>query len=186
MTATATAAPSTSACAITARDFESSTASVNWKELRWSVGALRHVVTALDGAPVAVVTDKRTGHAEVGSRLVGTLANGTSIGADGPRLVVERTLSDGTTQRTNFRVEDIGTIIPLAESGTGAKWVALDLMRKESAAATAWAREQAKAATWTYGKTSTTHFVDFIDVRYESQGEGPRSDYIRVPLSAIA
>jgi hypothetical protein len=77
----------------------------------WTLGKFRHLVAALDGAPVAIVTDARTGHTEVGVRLVKCFDGGPDRG---PRLTIERELADGQIQRTNYRVTDIGeTIIPL-------------------------------------------------------------------------
>lgn len=172
---------STHSCTITARDFMSTKADGCWETQRWSSGAMRHVVAALAGNAVAITVEKRTGSTMVGVYLVGVLATGDS--GPGERVVVETVLADGTTSRTNFRLDEIGHVIPLDETGRGAKWTALETYREEAAAAGAAAK--ATAPDWTYGKISTRHFTDFVDVSYESQGEGPRHDYRRVALSEI-
>lgn len=186
MNATTTTAPATSTCTITARDFLSSTKDAKWARSMWSAGALRHVVAACEGLRVAVTVDKGTGHTMLNVRLVEVRRN-SYPGAD--RLVVEADLSDGTVQQTAFSIDAVGAITPLERRTNGStdpKWIALDLYRSEARRATEWARSRPEAATWTYGKTSTSHLLDAVHVSYESQGEGPKFAFIPVPVSAIS
>lgn len=133
MTATTTATASTTSTAIRAQDFSSSTRDA--LRDRWTGGKLRHLVAALDGAPVAIIVDKATGFALVGARLVGVRSG--SLYVDEAQVIVETTHADGTTTRTAYRASAIGdTVIPLGERvGRGAKWDLTDAVRREARAA---------------------------------------------------
>ncbi|MBM0205769.1 hypothetical protein JNW90_24200 [Micromonospora sp. STR1s_5] len=134
MTATATATASTTSCVIRAQDFNPNTADRN--RSTWQVGTMRHVIDALAGTPVAITTDRLTGHTQVGVRLV------RAYYSDGPRILIDYTLSTGEVQRTRYDLRNIGdTIVPLARTSTkDAKWTALDTHREESMAAIRWAK----------------------------------------------
>lgn len=171
---------STSTTVIRARDFSDSTTDADRDT--WTLGKLRHVIAALDGAPVAITVDRLTGHTEVGVRLVG-IACGRFVD-HGP--VVERTLSDGTTQRTIFSRHSIGdTITPLDRSS--AKWTATDSVRNEASAAIRLARAEHEAAH-AYGRWTATPGLDYVDVTYTPQngpGAGERG-WWRYSLAALA
>lgn len=119
---------------ITARDFSNRTTDPN-RDL-WTAGAIRHLVAALRGAPVAIVTDKGTGHTVVNVTLVGT---GSTRDGGFPGVLVEYTYGEnGQTQRTLHPLFNIGMILELdgITGGVGgAKWRALDTYRDERSAA---------------------------------------------------
>lgn len=90
MNATATQA-STHSCAILASDFSDKVTDVT--RHNWTIAKIAPVVEALAGQPVAITVDRQTGSTEVGVVLLQAFDGGFTRG---PRLTVERTLSDGT------------------------------------------------------------------------------------------
>lgn len=158
--------------AILASDFSEST--TDTLRQRWTTGKMRHVVAALDGALVAITTDRQTGHTEVGVRLTRVTSSGQVH--SGPRVEVERTLPNGSTQRTLFRLDEVGeAIIPLDEGfSTGVKWVAIKAYRDEGSAAIRIAREEhgeAEGRAW--GKWSASPNLESVSVRYEPLTANP-------------
>jgi hypothetical protein len=119
-----------SSCVILPSDFSNSFSDPVRDQ--WNAGKLRHVIAALNGSPVAVVTDNGTGHTEIGVSLVGFTSNSYV-----DLVVVERTLSDGKITKTAYNPWKLGVILPLAEAmgATGAKWRSLELHRNELSAA---------------------------------------------------
>lgn len=116
-----------STTAIAASDFYETGDS---KESRseWKAGALRHVVAALAGTSVVLITDKQTGHAVIGAKLIGL----SSAMGGGDTLVYE--LGDG--MRSAVLVFKIGAVIVPLEQPQ-AKWDALERFREESSVAQA-------------------------------------------------
>jgi hypothetical protein len=110
----------TSTAAILASDFGQKVTDPNRR--RWSIGHLQHVIAALAGAPVAITIHRGSGHTLIGVELVDAFEGGP---ARGPRVAIRSTLSDGTTQVTNYFIPEIGeAIIPLTAEGAKAKWTA--------------------------------------------------------------
>lgn len=152
-----------SSTAILASDFSDSVSDVN--RHRWTLGKMQFVVDALMEAPVAVIVDKGTGHAEVGVILKEAFDGG---GDRGPRLAVYRPDIGSTT---NFWLPNIGeTIIPLDEVITvkGAKWRALEQYRKVKSEATRIARaEHGECEGRAWGKWKATPITrSQVDVTY--------------------
>jgi hypothetical protein len=144
----------TYSCAIAARDFNSNTNDPNRDE--WTPGQIRHLIAALNGAPVAITIDKATGHTAIGVRLVEV--TGCTINSDYPHVLVEYNEVNGPTSRVYHRLSNVGPfIIPLTDAGSRAKWQALDTWRAETAAAGRIARrfhaddtgDQDVPGTWT-------------------------------------
>ena len=103
----------------------------------WTLGTMRYVVKALDGAEVTIVTDTGTGHA-----VVGTLVNVFNGGpARGPRVTVETEYAPGEFQRTNYWLPKVGIIIEMGD-GAGAKWTALNMHREDKDVALRYVRAQ--------------------------------------------
>jgi hypothetical protein len=160
------------ALAITPEDFSNST--TDPLRSQWTVGKMRHVVAALGGAEVIVVTDRGTGHAVQG-RLVAAFEGGPSRGA---RLTVETDLPEGKTTRTHYFMANVSTVIQLTLSPAdiamaGAKWRALESYRKESMAAIEVAR--ARHPEWDYGAWKGTPCDGLVSVTYTSQKPGDRT-----------
>lgn len=136
--------------AILASDFSSSMADHNRNS--WKPGALRHLSKVLNGSPVIITTDSRTGHTVIGAVLGG----------------VRKAPGSGS-----FQVEVNGVwhndftlgeaIIPL--TADTAKWDALRSFREESSAAVQRFHTDHPELSW--GKCRTTAFVYDIDVTYE-------------------
>jgi hypothetical protein len=154
----------TTSTAIRARDFSNSTTDV--LRDRWTEGKLRHVIAALNGAPVVVTLDRQTGHTVVGATLVRT---GSTYSYDSALIV-------GTEYGTcGYFLPSVGdTIVPLLEPVVtkGAKWVALDSWRLEQGAAIALAREARPDLD--YGKWEATPCKNSVVVRYTWQ-RGPQN-----------
>lgn len=115
----------------------------------WTLGTMRYVVKALDGAQVTIVVDNR-----VGSAVVGTLVNVFDGGPGrGPRVTVESEYAPGEFQRTNFYLPNVGVVIEM-QAGAGAKFRALDMERDDESMALRYVRAQldheyAWAGSWT-------------------------------------
>ena len=120
----------TTAQTVKAQDFSSYTTDNN--RFNWTARKMEILVESLTpGATVAVEVDKMTGHTVIG-RLIGVL---DGIPGRGSRVTIETDLRDGSTQRTNYLLSNVGTSILIlagdeSRPGGGAKWRALDLWRK--------------------------------------------------------
>ena len=133
--------------AIQPSDFSQRVTDVN--RHTWTLGTIRYVVAALDGAEVTVVVDERVGSAVTG-KLVRAFDGGP---ARGPRLAIESEYAPGETQITNFWLPNVGVIIEMG-AGAGAKFRALDLAREDESMALSYVRAQldheyAWAGSWT-------------------------------------
>lgn len=165
----------TSTTAIAARDFSQ----LVTDELRdtWTPGKLRHVIAALDGAPVAIVTDQMTGSTLLGATLDSIMPTPGFHGYD----LVTASHYNGKTYRTRRFMPGIGpVIVPLdPDNGArGAKWRALDSYREEKRAAIDAARERAQAEALLgdaepreYGKWSAEPGANGVFVTYEPLGQ---------------
>jgi hypothetical protein len=127
----------------------------------WSSGALRHVIDALAGRPVLIVTDKQTGHVERGS-LVRVFYGGPSRG---DRVEVRH--EHGTT--THW-LPGVGEIIDDCEDFalTNAKYAALDAQRVEARQAIEYVRATlppAPEGALGYNFTTRT-FSDEVQVQW--------------------
>lgn len=150
----------TTSTAIRAQDFSPSTADT--LRGKWTAGKLRHLIAALDGAPVAITIDSATGFALVGAKLVGL---GHLYGHGWPTLTVEH-----NGQRTAYGTCELGdTIIPLEDTGRGAKWDALGSYRQERMAAIASVRAEHEAQGRTYGRWNAEPCGTSTLVTYEPQ-----------------
>lgn len=114
--------------AIQPQDFSQRVTDVNRET--WTLGTMRSVIKALDGAQVTIVTDKATGSATVGT-LIDCFNGGP---ARGPRVTIETEYAPGEFQKTNYWLPNVGIIIEM-DRGAGAKWKALDLFREEKSKA---------------------------------------------------
>jgi hypothetical protein len=165
------ATPVTSTCAIRSRDFHAA------KEHRvsWTGGALRHVVDALAGAPVAITIDSQTGHTVVGAVLLG-LRN--SMYGGSYELLVR--YPDGhVTAHLVFNLGEV--IIPLGITGgdeyaQSAKWTALDTYRKESGAAISRAQKEHGEGRTSAGRWVSRAELDQVSVTYEPSERLPYSE----------
>jgi hypothetical protein len=167
-----------STCAILASDFSKSTADPTRRD--WTIGKMDLLVEVLAGSPVVITTDRGSGHTEIGVRLIRAFDGGPSRG---PRVTVERTLSDGDTQQTNYFMWSIGeTIVPMEEQPIkGFKWRVLDLYRERSWEAIQAAREIAghDRGKWEAHPLSAHRWV----VRYTPQStDAPHADYWTIDL----
>jgi hypothetical protein len=125
-----------STCAIKSTDFEyrgkggDHALQTERHHKEWTEGMLRHVIAALQGARVVLITDNRTGHAVIGAKLLGL--------ASSPNVKRGVMVEYPNGQRLVTHIFHLGeVIIPLEQVGTkGAKWTALDTYRNERAAAT--------------------------------------------------
>lgn len=169
-------------CAISARDFGSK------KEHRvsWTAGALRHVIAALNGAPVAVTTDGQTGSTEVGAVLVGIRPGGSGNS--------DRILISYQGQITAYLIFTLGeVIIPLADEmgRTGAKWVALESYRKEARAASFKAQREHGEGRQEGGRWETSLGADYVVVSYRPDERLPYLEQAKLrgfweyPLDAL-
>jgi hypothetical protein len=130
-----TKAPTVLTSVIRAQDFSDRTTDANRD--RWTLGKMRYVVDALQDTPVIIVIE---GLAKIGARLIRTFDGGPSRGQ---RVTIESVMSTGETQRTNYRLEEIGdTIIPMVEpfAAQGAKWDIVETHRSEQSAAIGYAQ----------------------------------------------
>lgn len=159
----------TSSCAVLASDFSDRTTDV--LRHRWTPGKMRHLVAALDGAPVAVTVDRMSGAAMVGVKLIGLQAirMSTRFG-----VVIESTYEDENgelkQQRTNYPLDQLGeAIIPLDERGQrGAKWEALDRQRKEHRLAISRAQhEHGEVEGRAWGRWRAESMLHDVYVTYE-------------------
>lgn len=110
------------ASAISARDFDR-----NAKDTRdeWTPGAMHHLIKALNGAPVVIVLDKRTGFAGMNVTL-GGVRQAPGFGTF--EVLVKRIYSDGKTGGCWYPLFQVGTVIEL---GTSNRWNAIDAYQEE-------------------------------------------------------
>lgn len=160
--------------AIAANDFDYSNITVRYD---WTIGKMRHLIAALDGAEVAVVVDKHNGYTMIG-HLIDTFED--DIGS-GPQVTVETSRLHGRVDRFSYRLLEIGTIIELSADAE-AKWVAIESYRAETERAIEHARRQ--HPDWGPGVWTGVPHDDCVLVTYESRPEPP-SVTEQVPLFAI-
>jgi hypothetical protein len=118
---------STTAAAINASDFHATHGRKRDGNRRdtWSPGAMRHLVKALDGAPVVIVCEKATGFTEANVTLGGVRESGYGS----YQVLVQRDHSDGTTSACWYPLDKIGVVITLGDSAP--RWKAIDAYREE-------------------------------------------------------
>lgn len=135
-------------CAVTARDF--STRVNDPVRDQWTPGKLRNLITALNGSPVAIITDAQTGTTQLGVRLTGVHRDTVAVTES---LYVDqwgRNLEQPRDYTTLHPIYNIGqTIIPLRNNR--AKWRALDTWRIEMSVAIDWAAEESDLLEKTEG-----------------------------------
>lgn len=119
----------TTTCAVKASDFSHRTTELQRNE--WTAGKLRHLIAALDGAPVIVIAEGRTGHTLVGVELVGLRASFASSNVEVGIRSQYADNSGGVVWHLAFSLGD--TIIPLVDNQ--AKWNALRTYGDEQSAA---------------------------------------------------
>lgn len=156
--------------AINARDFNRDTKDPDRDT--WSAGAMHHLVTALDGAPVAIVLDKQTGFVEFNVTLGGVRENGRGF----HEVLVERTHVNGTNSRCWYLLFKVGTVIQLGESG--ARWEALESYSEEGTRAVVQLqhdmmdklgienRDALPRGTW-----SVSHFPRFVHASFKPESD---------------
>lgn len=152
--------------AITARDF---TPAQDQRHVEWNSGALRHVITALAGKPVMIITDALTGSAMLGAVLVRVQHS--------VRSQYDDVVIDYRGNRTLFKIFKLGeTIVPLVdETGTpSAKWNALATYRVEKAKAIEKAcAEHGVSEGREWGKWDAKLFTDTAQVTYKPSTGNP-------------
>lgn len=119
---------STSGSAINARDFGQPTTDPNRDE--WQAGPMIHLVEALQGRPVTIVLDKRTGYTQV-NVILGGVRQTPGYGTF--QVLVQSVHEDGTTGRCWHRLPDVGTVIEMGFHR--GRWDAMDSYRNERSAA---------------------------------------------------
>lgn len=152
-----------STTAIRARDF--SRDSKDPSHNRWTVGKMRHLVDALAGSPVAIITDNQTGHAMIGVTLESTYHNGHE------GIVLVRATTDDESWTTAYTLTQLGeTIIPLRETSKApngsAKWRALRTYSDEAAAAIRIAKSHPDNARNQWGAWRGEPAAEGVIVRY--------------------
>jgi hypothetical protein len=121
----------TSTAVILPRDFDRKTTSPGFT--RWEVGPMRHVIAALDGAPVAITTDRLSGSTLIGVTLDSVV--GTRGGTGYSVVVKGRYEGDPGCAYPLYSLGE--AIVPLtrSEGQAEAKWRAIDSHREETSAA---------------------------------------------------
>lgn len=154
------------ATAITARDF---TPAQDHRRIQWNSGAMRHVIAALAGAPVMIITDSQTG-----SALLGAILKGVRHGVYGNS---DELLIEYQGRVTAYKLFTIGeTIVPVvSEMGRqSAKWTALDTYREERSAAIQLAqREHGETEGRAWGNWDVKLFIDTAQVTYKPSTGNP-------------
>lgn len=154
------------ATAITARDFVSPK---DHRRIQWNSGAMRHVIAALAGAPVMIITDSQTG-----SAMLGAILKGVRYGRYGNS---DELLVEYQGRVTAFKLFTIGdTIVPLVDEmgRKSAKWVALDTYRIEKSKAVAKAcTEHGASEGREWGEWSAKLFIDTAQVTYKPSTGNP-------------
>lgn len=155
---------STTGSVINARDFDSNVTNPN-RDL-WNGGAMRHLIAALDGGPVAIVTDKLTGFTEV-NVILGGVRQSSEV-----RIDYRWDTGVGEVNRIWHHLTKIGTVVILGHNNN-ARWTAFDTYRTERMNATLRARDELAAELGTeeipVGKWSCTQGADRIDVYFRSK-----------------
>lgn len=109
-------------------DFVKTTTDYEFKHFGYD--AMRYIVQALNHEPVAIVAEHQTGFALVNVQLMSVQRR---TGRDA-RVTIRYTYND-EYRDTNYRIDDIGAIIPLSGNSANAKWDALKLQHDEAMAA---------------------------------------------------
>lgn len=152
--------------AINARDF---TPAKDYRRVEWNSGALRHVVAALSGKPVMLITDAQTGSVQLGVKLIRVQH---SVRSNYDELVVEY-----QGHHTAHKIFNIGeVIVPLVdEMGVrGAKWEALATYRIEKANAVAKAcTDHGKSEGREWGHWEAKLFTSTVQVTYTPHKDNP-------------
>lgn len=163
--------------AVLASDFSNRTTDV--LRNRWTPAKMRHLVTALQGAPVTIVLDAQTGFAMTDVTL-GLPRPGMSHSWKVP---VTSRFADGTTQTVGYDLASVGPCIVTKSSR--AKRDALDTWREEGSAAIRVARRALPGDL--YGKWTAEPGIDSVAVTFESQAEADRGRkvYTRVSLAEV-
>lgn len=152
--------------AISARDF---TPATDYRRVEWNSGALRHVIAALAGKPVMIITDAQTGSVQLGVKLIRVQH---SVRSNYDELVV-----DYQGRLTAHKIFNIGeVIVPLVDEmgGKSAKWDALATYRieKQNAAAKACAAHGASEGR-EWGEWSAKLFTSTVQVTYTPHKNNP-------------
>lgn len=152
--------------AISARDF---TPAKDQRRVQWNSGAMRHVIAALAGAPVMIITDSQTGSVRLGA-ILREVRYGRHGNSD--ELLVEY-----QGRVTAFKLFTIGeTIVPLVDEmgRQGAKWMALDSYRIEGSKAVAKAcTEHGASEGREWGEWTAKLFIDTAQVTYKPHTSNP-------------
>lgn len=125
--------PALTSCQIVPSDFCKRTTERAYRF--WTAGAMRHVQEALDGAPVAIVTDTGTGHTCMNVRLVGVTEAASGVDATVHVLHIDDAYNYRPGIPTAYRLSAVGMVLPLTDAGQGAKWDATRSYMKEASAA---------------------------------------------------
>jgi hypothetical protein len=154
--------PTTTTCAVKASDFSHRTTDPQRTE--WTAGKLRHLIAALDGAPVIVTVDRQTGHTLVGVELVGLRASFMSIRSQ------YADNSGDVVWHLAFSLGD--TIIPLVDNQ--AKWNALRSYGDEQSAAIQRAQaEHGEPEGRSWGEWDATLGHHHVNVTYAPHTTNP-------------
>lgn len=152
--------------AISARDF---TPAKDYRRVEWNSGALRHVVAALAGKPVMLITDAQTGSVQLGVKLIRVQH---SVRSNYDELVVEY-----QGHHTAHKIFNIGeVIVPLVDemSDRGAKWTALATYRIEKANAVAKAcTDHGAPEGREWGHWEAKLFTSIVQVTYTPHKDNP-------------
>lgn len=100
------------------------------RQSEWNAGPMRHVVAALAGTPVVIVTDRRTGFTLLGAVLIDV--RGRYSGGQGVAISTESCkTSDNPQGITVYDVRKIGIIVPLQDTTHGIRSLAMQSERRE-------------------------------------------------------
>ncbi|MEU7631665.1 hypothetical protein AB0C34_17005 [Nocardia sp. NPDC049220] len=146
----------------------------------WTPGNLRHVVAALDGAPVVLTTDKLTGHTRIGVTLKEVVLNSYAAGRNA--LIYTDKFGDHAVSCT-----DLGpAIVPITEFAAGhdPKWVALETVRNECSAAIDYIKDRDHDGKLT-GRYTAKPGLRWVDVEFTPCDEEWPTRY-RVELDLIS
>lgn len=160
--------------AIVAEDFDYCGSTVRYG---WTVGKMRHVVAALNGAEAAIVVDKHSGYTVIG-RLVDTFEDETD---SDPQVRIETGPLHGCVELVDYRLLEVGAIIEMSEEAE-AKWVAVDAYRAETERAIEHARRQ--HPDWDHGVWTGIPHSECVFVTYAPNPDPP-SVTEQIPLFAI-
>lgn len=135
----------------------------------WTAGKMRHVIAALKGRRVSIVTDNQTGHTLFNVRLVGLT---TGMSSNLARVQIEYVYAPGKSQFTNYLLMNIGpciTLMPSATTDKRDKWQALNTWREETSAAIGLyhAHREAEGLTSSYGRYEVRPTANSVVVSFE-------------------